>query len=315
MFQTLILVFLFWILVNWCWKRFNLQKLKSMDHEKDFVKILKDFANLQNPFLTKKSLQFALFRTFGIPTISKILKSTKEFERNCEKRYQDTELFIAEFVEYFGTREEDARKRLNFFHGLYNIQQKDYLYTLSVFVLEPVRWVDKFGQRKVEKIEKESIYLYYKDMGNKMGIQNIPNSFEEFNDWNIDFEKKHMIFEQSNQDVAECTLRLLLSSYPPFLHSIVRNASLSLMDERLLHSMNYKKPHWIYSFILNSILILYSWFILILMPPRPEFMRYSKTMKSEGDLYFAQNVEYVNCYPNGYRLEDLGPKCARNFLQ
>jgi hypothetical protein len=140
--MILVSLFIFWILFNWCWKKLNLEKLKSMKPEKDFVKILNDFATLQNPFLTKKSLQFALFRTFGIPSISKILKNTKEFERNCEKRYQDTELFIAEFSENFGTkREENARKILNQIHGMHNIQQKDYLYTLSVFVLEPVRWV------------------------------------------------------------------------------------------------------------------------------------------------------------------------------
>ncbi|KAL1731929.1 hypothetical protein EV714DRAFT_271241 [Schizophyllum commune] len=47
-------------------------------------------------WLMTQALSFALFKTYGIPTISKLLVATKELstEENVAKRYADTELLI-----------------------------------------------------------------------------------------------------------------------------------------------------------------------------------------------------------------------------
>ena len=50
-------------------------------------------------------------------------------------------------------RQERAIARLNEIHGKYNILNDDFLYTLSLFVVEPIKWVNKHEWRQLEQIE------------------------------------------------------------------------------------------------------------------------------------------------------------------
>ena len=46
------------------------------------------------------ALELALFRTYSVPTISKLLLATGEFTRNTRKRAEDTELLLVNlFIE------------------------------------------------------------------------------------------------------------------------------------------------------------------------------------------------------------------------
>lgn len=48
----------------------------------------------------EKALEFALFRTYAVPAISGLLQRTGEFENRTRKRYDDTELILAEIQEH-----------------------------------------------------------------------------------------------------------------------------------------------------------------------------------------------------------------------
>lgn len=135
------------------------------------------------PYVNVMSLEFALFKTYAIPSISKILAATKQFATQCPKRVDDTGLILSEMTEVYKRQsyrrltedkedlEEDlmdakrqrvAIEKLNFIHGHYPIRQEDYLYTLSLFVLEPVQWINRFEWRQVTDLEKNvrGICLY-----------------------------------------------------------------------------------------------------------------------------------------------------------
>lgn len=55
-------------------------------------------------------------------------------------------------------------------HGRYRISNDDMLYVLSTFVVEPVRWLDRFGKRVLTRAEKEACIHYYRALGAKIGI-------------------------------------------------------------------------------------------------------------------------------------------------
>jgi hypothetical protein len=119
--------------------------------------------------------ELALFKTFTIPTISKILASTGEFGKNVHRRSEDTGLIINEIVDTYARiqkqlnidpdtprkdikeqweRPKEAVKRLNEIHGHYNILNDDYIYTLSLFIFEPIYWVNKYDWRQLDQREK-----------------------------------------------------------------------------------------------------------------------------------------------------------------
>ena len=64
----------------------------------DAQAIIMYLLELEFPRLYYTSLQFALFKTYGIPTISKLLVATKEFStsKKASKRYADTTILISE---------------------------------------------------------------------------------------------------------------------------------------------------------------------------------------------------------------------------
>ena len=45
---------------------------------------------------------------------------------------------------------------MNRIHGQYQISNEDFLYTLSTFIFEPVRWIDRFGWRQTYPNEREA---------------------------------------------------------------------------------------------------------------------------------------------------------------
>lgn len=47
-------------------------------------------------------------------------------------------------------RRDTAIHRLNEIHGKYNISNDDYLYTLVLFLAEPIRWINNWEWRKLD---------------------------------------------------------------------------------------------------------------------------------------------------------------------
>lgn len=51
------------------------------------------------------------------------------------------------------------------------MRQQDFLYVLSVFIYEPVRWHDRCGWRPLTGQEKLALFNQWVDVGIKMGIK------------------------------------------------------------------------------------------------------------------------------------------------
>ncbi|MCB0110984.1 MAG: hypothetical protein KDE53_33920, partial [Caldilineaceae bacterium] len=101
------------------------------------------------PWDIERALEFALFRTYAVPSISGLLAQTGEFTRRPRKRYDDTELILYEILEhgFDSDRGRRALRRMNQMHGRFAITNDDFLYVLSTFIFEPIRWIARFGWR------------------------------------------------------------------------------------------------------------------------------------------------------------------------
>ena len=101
------------------------------------------------PWDNLQALSFALFRTYAVPSIGRLLDQTSEFTDRVQKRYDDTGLLLEE-VQRHGlgsTRGRSAVRRINQMHAMYDISNEDMRYVLSTFVVVPKRWMDDFGFR------------------------------------------------------------------------------------------------------------------------------------------------------------------------
>ena len=218
-------------------------------------------AEIEFPFTFEKALQFALFRSYGIPTIAKLLVATSQFSEPSTacKRYVDTSILITEFMGYKPTEERtrEAIARMNYIHSAYRksgkILDDDMLYTLSLFVTEPVRWINKYEWRKLEDMEICAIGTFWKSVGDAMGIswEKLKSGtegkegmwkdglqwFEEIDEWSEQYEREHMVPNVDSHKTANETTRILLWSVPGPLKGAGKNIVSALMTQRLRDAM------------------------------------------------------------------------------
>jgi hypothetical protein len=71
------------------------------------------------------------------------------------RRYADTGVLLSDFTSrpFDSDRRARALARMNFLHSHYPILNDDFLYTLSVFVVTPQRWIEKYEWRPLTELE------------------------------------------------------------------------------------------------------------------------------------------------------------------
>ncbi|KAF9140438.1 hypothetical protein BG015_001668, partial [Linnemannia schmuckeri] len=259
------------------------------------------------PYVNVISLEFALFKTYVIPSISKILAATKQFATQCPKQADDTGLLLSEMTETYKRqvyrrmtegkedleedlkdvrREQLALEKLNFIHGHYPNRQEDYLYTLALSVLEPVSWINRLEWRQITDLEKNALLAVWTIHGQNMKIESILETFDELAQWSENYEHENMVYAPSNVAIAQppasssqkhprhCTPSAAISSHPS--------------------SPTVFAP-------LRRFFIQY-----FLLPKRYPNFRTALRANNQGKFVPRWN-KYTPVYPDRYHIEDLGP--------
>lgn len=270
------------------------KQIEDLDPKEDFEKICFLLTYHCFPWDMEKALEFALFRTFAVPSVSRLLVATGEFIKHTRKRYDDTELLLYEILEngIDSERGSAAIDRINNMHGRYKIPNRDYLYVLSTFVFEPIRWMDQWGWRPFTTGEKEAILNNYLKLGGRMHITDIPQTLADFEAFNLAYEREHFEFHASNAAVGNKTLDLLLGFYmPKWLFPVGKPVALCLMDAPLRKAMGYQKPpNWLIKTIKQSMIL------------RSRLLRWLPERKKA----MLGTLRKRKTYPQGYKVEELG---------
>ncbi|KAJ5180941.1 hypothetical protein N7492_004151 [Penicillium capsulatum] len=276
---------------------------RMTDH--DAWAIQKTILQMEFPFIVLKSLQFALFRTYGIPTISALLLKTSQLSDSATafKRYADTGALIGEFMAFEPTsdRAQTAIARTKFLHRGYRasgkILEEDMLYTLSLFATEPIRFVQLYEWREMTEMERCAVGTYWKSLGDALDISYhaLPSGqtgfrdgihwLEEIRAWAYHYEVQHMKPHPRNQAVAAKTLDVLVYNLPGFMKPLGLSLVSFPMDDRLRHAMMMSAVPATWSVIFQWMFTLRRLSLRYLALPRPNFMRldiFSETPNREG---------------------------------
>jgi hypothetical protein len=187
-----------------------------MDPRTDHQEIVRRLVCYEFPFDFTRALEFALFRTFCVPSISRLLNGTGEFVRRAQKRYDDTDLLVSEILEYGheSGRGRAAIERINAIHGRVRISNDDFLYVLSSFIYEPIRWIARFGWRPMQQHERLALFYFWREVGKHMNIHSIPRDYNEFERFNAEYEQCYFQYTDANQRVGTATRRCLQLGSP-----------------------------------------------------------------------------------------------------
>src|SRR5215471_2675031 len=168
-----------------------LRRILTLDPERDAQQIVRIDTVYEFPFDTTRSLELALFRTFASPKVSRLLDETQEFALRAQRRYDDTDLILSTIVEsgYDSDEGKRAIRRMNHLHRRFDIANEEFLYVLSTFVFEPIRWNARFGWRLMCKQERLGMFYFWREVGLRMNLKDIPAEYGAFEQFNREYEQ------------------------------------------------------------------------------------------------------------------------------
>lgn len=277
---------------RWYWR----DLVASLDPVADAAEIHRVTAAHEFPWDYERSLEFALYRTYCVPSVSAVLVASGEFRDRPQKRYDDTALLMAELVEhgYESPRGTEALQVINRQHARYDITNDDMLYVLSTFVFEPVEWIDRFGWRRLHPHERLAAFHFYRGVGRRMNIRDIPEEMGEFRRWRDDYESRTFRFDRTNHLVGTYTLDLMCSWYPRVLRPAARRAVLALIDDDMAAAFGFpRQPPALTRGAHRA------------LRARSGLVRWLPVRREPRGTRGTANRSYPG-YPTGYRPADLG---------
>jgi len=239
-----------------------------------------------------RALELALFRTFAVPSIGALLNHTGEFQRSGQKRYDDTALLLNTLLQdgYDGPDGQRALARMNRTHAHFKISNDDYLFVLSTFVLDPIDWIDRFGWRRLTAKEQKALFIFWQQIGARMGLTSLPNSLEEMKATSWKYVESNMRFTSANEQVANSTIRIAEQWLPRILRPLVRPVTAAVLEPHARQAVGLREaPSPI------------SWAVSATLKSRAVVMR---TLRHRPKPNWPDGHR---TYPNGYEIEDLAP--------
>jgi hypothetical protein len=268
--------------------------IASLDPERDHVEIVHYLVGWEFPWDWVRALEMALYRTFCVPSVSRLLDRTREFHDRPQRRYDDTALLMAEIMEwgYDSERGKEALRRTNRFHRHYEIPNEDFLYVLTTFHLEPIRWMDRYGWRRLTEAERDASYCFWREVGRRMAIRDIPPTRAAFEAWSARHEQLRFAYDDANHRVATSTRELFVSWAPRPLRPLVRVGIHALLDDAMLDAFGFRPaPRAVRSLVAGALRM------------RGRALRLFPARRRK---HFITG-QPQRSWPNGYRIGELGP--------
>ena len=272
------------------WRRYN----DRLDPATDFVDIYAKVVGHEFPWDMNQALGFALFRTYAVPGIGRLLDQTGEFTRRTQKRYDDTALLL-EPPTRLGFDDPEARtaiRRINQMHRAYDIPNHEFRYVLSTFVVVPKRWLDEFGKRPLTPNELEASVQYYRTLGRHLAITDVPETYAGFEELMDSYEAEHFGYDAGGRRVADATLALMAGFQPRPVQPLMDVFSRSLMDPPLRAAFRYADPPAAVVALSRG-----------LLKARGRLLR---LFPARRDPKLIDDLPQIRSYPDGYDLEKLG---------
>lgn len=220
-------------------------------HEIVKTVMLKEF-----PFMYAFSTQWALIKSYGIASGTKLLVQTRRLtnEKTVGKRSEDTGVILGEILIQGIDSERGmlALSKMNWLHAQYGtrISNGDLVHTLALFVLEPQRWIDTYEWRKMTELEKVAMYVYWKEIGHRMGMQGLPETLEDLKNWTVEYEKTAMVYADSNRKCYDATVGLFLRNVSPRFRDFAYKVSSCFLEPYVRRTMAVPDPPaWIESLV------------------------------------------------------------------
>ena len=223
-----------------------LPEILTLDPERDAQRVARLSAGVDFPWDTRRAYELALLKTFAVPSSSRLLAATGELTERTAKRHDDTVAVIATLGlhGYDAPEGRAALRAMNRAHRGHAIPMEEYRYTLSLFVLEPLRWNERFGWRALSTVERRAGLVFWREVGRRMGITGVPDDLAALEAESRAFEVQEVGYDPANRRLFDAVLALQVrrARLPAAALPAARATVAALLDERMRAAFALRRP-------------------------------------------------------------------------
>lgn len=247
-------------------------------------------------FATESRIGFhlAYLRTFASPRVAGLLSHTGQMQKEPRRRGTDTGLFMYELIHHGLASEvgDEVVRRLNAMHHRFSIRNDDYVWILGTFVVLGVRTIRRFGWRELSTAEVQASMDWYRELGARMGLSDVPATFEEFDRWFSDYEQTQLRSSPAGQRLIAATLDTVFDPVPRPLRPLAVRAAAVLLEEPARSALGFTAPG---PLVQAGVRMLFR-------------LRALRRRRQPNPPSWFKPGAATSIYPQGYRLNDLGPR-------
>ncbi|GJJ12690.1 hypothetical protein Clacol_006934 [Clathrus columnatus] len=290
--------------------------------------IIQNYLFYEHPIIIQLGTQSALIKVYALPSFARLLVRTGQLKSpdSISKRVADTATLIATWLSCPLIRpgtssdpDSDPRgaiavARVNYLHRKYKISNDDFLYNLGLFIQEPLDWVARYDWRRPDDLERDATFIFWKEIGMRMGIQNIWGDRKEMVEWIKEYENLHLVPSSDSEILANTTISFFLRRFPAVLgiRPFFRNIALTLLADRHRTTMGLPDPPRIFRIAIPLILKfrgpgLIGAVVDALFPESQGLRRLWEKTLVRLNLANPDKFPGPKWKSQGYRLEELGP--------
>jgi hypothetical protein len=209
----------------------------------DYERIYRSIAVDVFPAETRAALVQAVLHTFAVPSVSAVLADTAAITTDTKARLAHTGDLLGQLTAYglSDPRSRAALRAINRAHAGRHIANEDYLYVLAAFIVVPTRWIQRHGHRPLTPHERAATYMFYRELGRRMGIKAIPASYEEFESFYDGYQRQHAAYTGQAGQLAEAVVSLKAGSNPG-PRWLARTAIVDGLDPHLRDALGLALP-------------------------------------------------------------------------
>ena len=234
-------------------------------------------------------------RAFASPRVADVLLGTGVIEREPHRRATDTGLFVWELLHH-GLDSPQGRtvlRRMRGMHARLPVPDEDYRWVLGLFVVPGLQMIERYGWRQATNAERQAAVDWWRAVGARWGLPDVPETVDGLAALVADYERRHLRVNAPGRHLLEVSSAVVVEPLPRPLRPLALRCAGVLVDEPARTALGLARGGAVARACVHALLrARAAW--RRRRGPRP---------------WFTPGGAHAE-YPDGYTLDDLGPREA-----